>query len=168
MKRLLATLLGLILLLSACAANPTSTTPTGAAEASGGIIMLTEPPSLTLCWEGGQADIYCGNWSWNYPLNADQMSGSIGCGSHPTETGQNLTFADTQIDCTVTCSVLPDYITVTQWQGDGKSVCIYSGPAAGPFPLTAGYVYEIDAKWLEEERPGRPFWGNAEYAFYAE
>lgn len=164
MKRLLAVLLGLMLLLSACTADP----PTGASEASGDTILLTEPPSLTLCWKGGEKEVYCGSWSWNYPLDADQMSGSIGCGSHPTETGQDLTFTDTQIECAVTCAVPPDYITVTQWQDEDRSVCIYSGPADGSFTLTAGYVYEIDAKWQEAQHPGRPFWGSAEYAFYAD
>lgn len=167
MKRLLTTLLGLMLLLSACAPAPNSSPPPDTADASGGTLILTEPPHLTLCWDGGEQEIYCGNWSWNYPLDGDQMSGSIGCGSHPTETGQRLTFANTQIDCAVMCAVPPDYIVVTQWHGEDKCVRIYAGPADGPFPLTPGYIYAIDAKWLEEQYPNRSFWGSAEYAFSA-
>lgn len=168
MKRLLVLLTGLMLLLSACAPAPTSSTLPDTADASGDALILTEPPRLTLCWDGGEALLYTGSWHWNYPLDADRMSGSIGCGYHPTETGLKLTLNGTQENCTVTCAIPPDRIVVTQWQGEDQSVLIYSGPADGSFPLTTGCIYEIDARWLEEQYPNRFFWGSAEYAFSVE
>lgn len=120
--------------------------------------------------------VQSGNYSWNW-LENGKRAGIEACGSHPLgldrEKTDILKIPDyngiKEVDYILSCTRMPKSVTVREWDISqlGKaetaepSVKEYTG--SWVIPLKPDKVYELIARWPEEELAKQGFFGEASY-----
>ena len=128
---------------------------------------LSEPPELSVIWDGGSAVFQSGNYSWEGPGINGQIQAVVACGSHPLDGFRKPEFTGVWGDwLTLSFPVAPDSIEIVRWPGEDVGNMDARGQKIEPegicLPLEEGdWVYQIVASW------NRDGWkGQAEYHLY--
>ncbi|MCI8269585.1 MAG: serpin family protein [Lachnospiraceae bacterium] len=143
-------------------------------------LLLTSAPPMglkdVLSSNMQQFIVQSGNYSWNW-LENGKRAGIEACGSHPLgldrEKTDILKIPDyngiKEVDYILSCTRMPKSVTVREWDISqlGKaetaepSVKEYTG--SWVIPLKPDKVYELIARWPEEELAKQGFFGEASY-----
>ncbi|MDE5932734.1 MAG: hypothetical protein K2H40_09695, partial [Lachnospiraceae bacterium] len=160
-------------------------------EAAGNVpeTVYEEPPVIELhpVSEDGESLLIkpCG-YSWNWPVDAEQMAAAIADGPAPTSEGTHwdtLMFPENREGASeyiLTMEVIPDELGINVWEltdignndDEGDRIAVYQKAEIAPenfaISLRAGKIYQIYMVWDKENVSENGCFGAAYYVFMTE
>lgn len=143
-------------------------------------LLLTSAPPMglkdALSSNMQQFIVQSGNYSWNW-LENGKRAGIEACGSHPLgidrEKTDILKIPDynglKEVDYILSCTRMPKSVTVREWDISQLGKAETAEPSVKEYtgrwviPLKPDKVYELIARWPEEELAKQGFFGEASY-----
>lgn len=143
-------------------------------------LLLTSAPPMelkdVLSSNMQQFIVQSGNYSWNW-LENGKRAGIEACGSHPLgidrEKTDILKIPDynglKEVDYILSCTRMPKSVTVREWDISQLGKAETAEPSVKEYtgrwviPLKPDKVYELIARWPEEELAKQGFFGEASY-----